>query len=414
MKIIYKILLIIFIIIANISICIKSYADTSVPQNIAQNSEAAVLIDSKTGKILYGKNENERMYPASTTKILTAILALENCKLTDQVTASYTAVMSIPVGYSNAAIQENEVLTVEQLLDVFLIHSANEAGYILAEHISRSINNFATLMNTKAEEIGCKNTHFTNPSGIHNENHYSTAYDMAIIAKYCMQNEDFRKFVSKTSCTIPATDKYQERHFNNTNDLIRSSSQYYYESAIGIKTGYTSQAKNCLIAAAQKNGLELISVVLKASRTENGKSGSFTDTRNLFDYGFSNYKFEEIVLQNSVMQEIEIPHATSESKNLQVLIKDSIYSIIPIDANSDSFNPVVQLNENLSAPIAEGSVIGKISYDIGGITYSSDLIASHSVEKFDLILIMTQIAGVIVILIILSTILSKKNYYKKK
>ena len=176
-----------------------SYADTTVvlDNNLDLLSESAILIDSKNGNVLYRKNENQQMYPASTTKILTAIIAIENCSLTDKISASRNAIMSIPSGYSNANIKVNEELTVQELLEVFLVHSANEAGFILAEHISGSIENFADLMNQKASEIGCKNTHFTNPSGIHNPEHYSTAYDMALIARYCMQNQTFRDIVSK-------------------------------------------------------------------------------------------------------------------------------------------------------------------------------------------------------------------------
>ena len=136
---------------------------------------------------------------------------------------------------------------------MFLIHSANEVGYIFAEEISGNIENFANLMNQKALELGCTNTHFTNPSGIHDVNHYSTAYDMALIAKYCMRNETFRNIVNKKSCKFSATDLYpEERYFKNTNSLLDSSNRYYYEYAIGIKTGFTTQAKNCLIAGAKK------------------------------------------------------------------------------------------------------------------------------------------------------------------
>lgn len=227
-------------------------------------SDAAILIEKDTGKVLYSKNAEEKMYPASTTKILTAILAIEHFSLDEKLTASYDAVMAIPSGYSNAAIQVGETLTVRELLEVFLVHSANEAGYILAENISGSISEFANLMNKKAEEIGCKNTHFTNPSGLQDENHYTTAYDLALIAKYCMNNDTFRSLVYMPSCTIAATDKSEERYFKNTNDMLNPSSQYYNENVIGIKTGYTSQAQNCLISGIQKNGIELISVVLGA------------------------------------------------------------------------------------------------------------------------------------------------------
>ena len=202
--------------------------------NFTLSSEGAILMDSNTGTVLYGKNENEKLYPASTTKIITAILAIEHCKPTDKITASYDAVMSLPSGYSNAAIQPGETLEFQDLLDMFLIHSANEIGTIFAEHVSGNGEDFAKLMNKKASELGCKNTHFTNPSGIHDENHYSTAYDMALIARYCMKNKTFRNTVSKTSCTVEATEKYKERYFKNTNDLLNKKSDYYYQYALPL------------------------------------------------------------------------------------------------------------------------------------------------------------------------------------
>ena len=201
------------------------YAFSNVTLDIS--AESAILINSSTGQILYSKNENEQRYPASTTKILTAIIAIENCNLDEKVTASYNAVMSIPSGYSNAEIRVGEELTVKELLEVFLVHSANEAGYILAEHISGNFSDFANLMNQKAAELGCTNTHFTNPSGLHDKDHYSTAYDFSLIAKYCMQNSTFRSIVSMPSCTIAPTEKHDERYFLNTNDMLNSKSKYY-------------------------------------------------------------------------------------------------------------------------------------------------------------------------------------------
>ena len=373
-------------------------------------SEGAVLIDSSTGKVLYGKNENEKLYPASTTKILTAILAIEKCNLTDKITASNKAIMSIPSGYSNAAIQPGETLTVQELLDLFLIHSANEVGYIFAEHISGSAENFATLMNQKAVELGCQNTHFTNPSGLHDTKHYSTAYDMALIARYCMKNETFRNVVAKTSCTIEATDKYEQRYFKNTNDLIIPSSKYYYEYAIGIKTGFTSQAKNCLISASLKDGLELITVALGAEATDDGRSGRYVDTLNLFDYGFSNYKIQQIATADTEIKEITIENATKDTKNLSLLLKDSITSLTPTDLDLTNLNYSITLNDNISAPIVEGDILGKITYNIDGITYSSDLVASHYVEEFNVSLLIAQVVLALVVLFIFF----KLFFHKKK
>lgn len=381
-------------------------------------SDGAVLMDSNTGKVLAGKDINKKVYPASTTKILTAIIAIENCKLDEQMTARRNAVMSIPSGYSNAGIQVGETLSFQDLLDMFLIHSANEIGFIFAEHISGSVENFADLMNQKAAELGCTNTHFTNPSGIHDVNHYTTAYDMALIARYCMKNETFRETVSKTSCKVAATDKYQERYFKNTNDLIDSSSRYYYQYAIGVKTGFTTQAKNCLIGASLKDGVELIAVALGAEATDDGRSGRYMDTISLFDYGFANYKFQEIATANNVMKEIIIPNATKETENLSLLLKNSISTTVPTDFDITTLNPSITLNDDITAPIAEGTVLGKISYNIDGIEYTSELIASHNVEKSKILLIIGQIILSILVLIVLAKLLSpkkkNKNFKTKK
>lgn len=401
-----KILMLIIFLIA--CMCTTSYASTS-PTLL---SEAGVLIDSNTGKVLYGKNENKKMYPASTTKILTAIIALEKCNLSDKVTASYNAVMSVPSGYSNAEIQTNDVISVEDLLNVFLIHSANEAGFILAEYISGDVDSFATLMNEKAKEIGCKNTHFTNPSGIHDENHYSTAYDMALIAQYCMKNETFRKIVSTSSYTFSPSEG-KTLKFPNTNNLILSSSKYYYKYAIGIKTGYTTQAKNCLISASTKDGLELISVVLGAQQKDDGQSVRYSDTINLFNYGFSNYKIKELIAKDTIVKEVIVKNATKDTENLQIVTKDTLTELLPSSTNINTSNYSIELNENLSAPITEGAVLGKLTYDINGETYSTDLIAKNSVIRSDVITLVAQIFLSILFLFILSKLLSGKNKKRK-
>lgn len=425
MKITKKILtifIIILILINSLIFANYSYAETSgsttdsktttISPNFTIHSEGAVLMDANSGALLYGKNENEKLYPASTTKIITAILAIENCNLTDKITASYDAVMSIPAGYSNAAIQPGETLTMQELLDMFLIQSANEIGYIFAEHISGSIENFAKLMNEKAVSLGCKNTNFTNPSGIHDPEHYSTAYDMALIAQYCMKNEIFRQTVAKTSCTISATDKYEQRYFKNTNDLLNHYSEYYYEYAIGIKTGYTSQAKRCLIAGCLKDNLELITVTLGAESSNSDKR--YEDTINLFEYGYSNYKMQKIATQNSIAYEIKVKNATKDTQNLSLLVKDDLTGIVPADFKLSDLNPSIELNDFISAPIKEGSVVGKITFNIGDFEYHTDLIASHDVEKFDVAVISWQIALALFVLFILWNLFLPKKKSKKK
>ena len=391
---------------------VQATSDTST--DITTYSPACILMESNTGKILYEKNAYKSRFPASTTKIMTAILTVENCELTDVATVSHNAIFSVPVSYSHRSLQEGEELTIEQLLNVLLIPSANDAANVLAEHISGSVENFANLMNQKAQEIGCTNTHFTNPSGIHDPEHYSSAYDMALIARYCMKNDTFRNVVSKLSCKIAPTPQYpEERYFKNTNSLMDPSDRYYYQYAIGIKTGFTSQAKNCLISASSKDGLELIAVALGAEATEDGRSGRYVDSINLLEYGNNNYKYENVLTANTVIDEIVVPDATQETENLQLLLKDSISSIVPNDFDLNSLQPTIELNENITAPIAEGAVLGKVTYNINGITYTSDLVASHNVEKSEILLLVGQIALAILVLVVLVIILKPKKKNKR-
>ena len=394
-----KSLVIIFmlIFILHTSMC---YALTEQPEISA---DAAILIDSSSEKVLYSKNENQKMYPASTTKILTAILTIENCNLNDVVTVPYEAISSITSGYSVAALQTGEQLTVEQLLQVMLVHSANDAANVLAFHVSGSIENFANLMNNKVSELGLTNTHFTNPSGMHDENHYTTAHDLAIIMKYCMKNDTFRSLSSLKYCTIPATNKYDVRVFNTTNELLiydnrDVSSNYYYKYAIAGKTGYTTQAKNCLVSVAKKENLELICVVLSAGIYPNNVSAKFVDTKSIFDYGYNNYTIKKLREKDAIATQIEIGNGTKETRNLDLLISDDLSALVTQDEFDTEFEPQIELQDNLFAPIAQGQVVGKITYTIDGIQYSSNLLASHSVEQSGFITIVVQIILVILII----------------
>ena len=407
----FLIVLFIFIFILNFSVC---YGISDAPEISAG---AAILIDSSSEKILYSKNETEKMYPASTTKILTAILTIENCNLDDVVTVPYEAISSIPSGYSIAALQAGEQLTVEQLLEVMLVHSANDAANVLAYHISGSIDVFVNLMNQKVSDLGLTNTHFTNPSGMHDENHYTTAYDLAILMKYCMKNSTFRTLAGLKYCTIPATNKYEERVFNTTNELL-TASNYYYEYAIAGKTGYTTQAKNTLVSVSNKDGLELICVVLSVGLYPNNLSAKFIDTKALFDYGYNNYIIRKLRERNAIATQIEVGNGTKETRNLDLLISNDITALISQDDLETEFSPEIEITENLLAPIAQGKVIGKIVYNIDGIEYSSDLIASHSVEESSFLTLIVKILLIVLILFFLYKLLfegtPKKKYYRKK
>lgn len=394
-----KILTIIIILLLILLYPITVFANDDNP-SISSNS--AILIDNNTNKILYSKNENKKMYPASTTKILTAILTLENANLNDVVTASYDSVMSIPDGYSTASIEIGEQLTVEQLLQLLLVHSANDAANILAEYIGGSIDSFVSMMNTKANELNMQNTHFTNTYGKHDENHYTTANDLSILMKYCMKNETFRKIAGSASCAIPSTNKHQNRTYTSTNELLIPNNKNYYKYLTSGKTGYTSQAGECLVSSAYKDNLELICVVL-------GSSDRFGDTKSLYEYGYSNYSIKNIVNKNDIIKQIEVKNASKETKNLDLLIKDSIPALIKNSNSNEQFNPEITLNDKISAPIDENEVLGKVKYEINGIEYTSDLIASHNVEKSKLLNYILY--GLFILILIF---LCYKIFYKRK
>lgn len=370
----------------------SSLSDKTKELEASMDSEAVLIMETSTGKVIYEKNGYQVKYPASTTKIMTAILTLEHCNLDETATASENAITSIPSGYQTANIQIGETLSVEALLYALMLPSANDSAVVLAEHVAGSVDNFSDMMNKKAEEIGCKNTHFVNPNGIHNDNHYSTAYDLALIANYAMQNEEFRKIVKTTSFTLPATSAYpsETRTYMNTNNLIipdyrDKADNYYYEYAQGVKTGFTSQAKNCLVSMAEKNGIQYTCVVLGSSITyENGESVShrYVDSIALFNYAFDNFSFRKIKSEKNNIETIEIENGKKDSKKLDLLIASDVTALVSIDNKNTEFKPDIQLKEGLKAPISKGELVGTISYDIEGLRYTTDLIAGNSVEEY--------------------------------
>ena len=348
------------------------------------------LMDNRTTRPLYTKNENTKMYPASTTKIMTAILTLENCDLDEVVTANYDALSNIPQGYTVADIQVGEQLTVEQLLELLLVHSANDAANVLAEYVGGSIDSFVSMINTKLNELGLNDTHFTNAYGLHDDNHYTTAKDMAFLMKYCLQNETFWKISGQASCAIPATNMWGPRKYDSTNLLLIAGNEYYYQYVFSGKTGFTSQAQHCLVTAAYNNDLELICVVL-------GNDDRFNVTRSLYEYAFSNYELKNIINENDVVTNITVENASNDTKSLDLLISETIPALVEKNADT-KLNPIIDLNDNISAPIFKGDVLGKVTYSINGVNYTTNLIASHDVEESNVLTYL--ILGLIIIIFI--------------
>ncbi len=249
-------------------------------------ADSAILIDAETGAILYAKDIHAKQYPASTTKILTALIAAENCRMDEIVTFSYDSVHDMPKGSSHIAIDPGEELTMEQSLQAILIASANEVSFAVAEHIvDGDWEDFAPIMNQRAAELGCLNSNFVNPNGLPDENHYTTAYDLAMIGKAFFANELLCKYASSTLLHIPPTAKQKDDIYAATTNELFKGRKYPYEYIVASKTGYTEDAKSCLVSCAEKDGLRLICVVL-----HDYAPAQYEDTIALFDYGFSNFE----------------------------------------------------------------------------------------------------------------------------
>lgn len=353
----------------------------------------AILIDLDSGKTLFQKDAYSPVYPASTTKILTAILALENCDLNETATASFTAINSVYAGGTTANIQEGETHTIRDLLCTLLVHSANDAAYILAEHIGGSTSSFASMMNTRAKELGALGTYFVNPNGLPNASHKCSAYDMSIFARHAMRNfPEFREIVKMTSYSLPVTKEYEELYMSQfptatevtrylsstTNHLINPSrTDYYYEYATGIKTGYTDAAANCIVASAEKDGVELIVVIFGAGGWKNLRS----DCINLFEYGFSRLHSETLATAGSVIDTLEIKNGVTDANKLEVVVEKTLKATFSSTDFVEAFSPSISIASDLKAPIKSGDVIGTITYDVYNSTYSSNLIAGNSIEE---------------------------------
>lgn len=342
----------------------------------------AILIDSKTGEVLFSKNENVQLTPASMTKIMTALLAIENLDMDTVVTIDDET----PYTEGNIIyMHKGEKFTVEQLLKAMLVTSANDCAVALAKTMSGTIKDFSNLMNGKAKELGAKNTNFVNPNGLDDKGHVSTAYDMAMIAKEAMKNETFREIVAMTSYTVPKTNKNKKRPLYTTNRLLSDkyndivvNGEYrkpYYKNAIGIKTGYTPVALGCLTAAAEKNGTELISVVMHSS-----DFGRFADTIALFEYGFANYSTYTVYDKGEAVETIKVKGGKP----------DEVKGITSWDAcvtlqkgeNKDLVTEKIVWDNNLVAPIAKGTTVGAITlYKDGEPVAVTDIVAADKVEE---------------------------------
>ncbi len=352
-------------------------------------AQCAVLMDAKSGKILFEKNPDKLMYPASITKLLTALVVLENCSLDDVVTVTKAATNVEP---TIIGLSEGEQLSLKDLMYGMLMKSGNDAAIALAVHTAGSVEEFSKLMNEKAESLGAHNSNFANPNGLNNTKHYTTASDYALIAREAAKNEVIRDACKTLVYTIDPTNKAGRRTVENTNEFLHDSGKAaHYEYGLGMKTGYTSDAAYTYAGLAEKDGITLVSVVLGSS-----KAGKWADTALMMDYGFDMFTTVNLVtLYNEKKPTVTIEDAADDDPS-QGVLELSLHNPDAADLTGfqinkddkagiqDGFSRQMVLNidqGSLRAPILEGAPLGTMSYTFQGQTVEAQLVASRNVKQ---------------------------------
>lgn len=362
----------------------------------APQCTAALLVDETYGEILYEMNAHEKRYPASITKIMTAMLVLEavdrgELALTDVITAAEGIHNGLAADGSTANIKSGEQMTLLDLLYCILLPSANEACNVVAYAVAGGIDAFVARMNERAAELGMTGTHFANTHGLHDDNHYTTAWDIYLMSVEAMKNPTFREIVATTHYFVPATNISEQREFYNTNALLSNLkySGYVYQPAIGIKTGSTGQAGYCLVSAAEQDGRTLYCVVLGAElakqEDQSYKRMNFAESSRLLKWGFDNFACRTILESSDPLAQVEV--TLSDTDHVLVRAQGSLAALLPKDLELSQFQQDIELYaESVEAPVHEGQVLGQVRISLDGEDYGSlDLVALNDVERSDLL-----------------------------
>lgn len=352
----------------------------------ALDATAALLVSPDSGMVLYSKSADQKRYPASTTKIMTALLTLENVSNLDEtVTSEAVDFENVTADSSNAGILLGEQVTVRDLLYALMLPSANEAAYMLARHVGGSWEQFVDMMNDRAAELGCTGTHFCNPCGLHEEDHYTTAYDLYFIAKEAMKDATFRDIVSTVQHRMAKTNLHEERIIYTTNQLIFSSFQpWSYANCLGIKTGHTSQAGNCFVGYAEYGDAKLFSVVLGCSDSSKeypSVAASFTDTKKLCQWGFENFTSKTLARQGEEVTYTKVKLST-DTNQLLLTAKADVVALLPKDLDVKELELVEDIPEEVKAPVKAGDPIGTATYRYNGTDYGTvELVALNDISR---------------------------------
>ncbi len=366
-------------------------------ENPTVAAKAAFLAERNTGDILFAYNEDAQLPIASTTKIMTVMLAIEACErgdisLDDMVLVSEDSQYDLAADGSSQNIQPGEIISLKDLLYCALVASANEACNIIAEHVSGNIPDFIALMNTRALELGCTNTNFVNTHGLPNDAHYSSARDLYLIARQAMTLETFATICRTGSYTVPATNLSGARSFNSTNKLLTDESGVYgYEYANGIKTGSTNAAGYCLVSSATKDDVDLICVVLGAATVEKEDGSwvteSFTESRKLFQWAFDNFGWQQILRTSDLVTEVPV-YLGDGADTVVLRPEENVSAYLPNDFDTSLLQSHVTLynddgteNFAVTAPVAAGAVLGEMTLEYGDYSFGPvKLVANRGVE----------------------------------
>ena len=362
-----------------------STIQSSNSENITEptiNSRAAIVYERSSGKILYGKEENEKRKMASTTKIMTAIVVLENTNLDDIVTISSKAAGT---GGSRLGLHKDDKISIQDLLYGLLLCSGNDAAVALAVHAGGNLPNFANMMNSKATSLGLSSTHFVTPHGLDDDNHYTTAYELALITNYALKNDVFANLVKTKTYTISINN--HPKTLSNTNELLGNLDGVY-----GVKTGFTNGANRCLVTAVKRDNMDIICIVLVDDYIKDRTK----DIINLINYSFNNFKMVNI--KEKITNEFvnwKICNSSSfrvekgVSDSVDIIIQDIPYDFFPIKCNqTDDMSIYIYCNTELTAPLPSGSTLGYLAVSVNNQTvltlnlYNSNSIALKSPTKF--------------------------------
>lgn len=375
------------------------------------NADSAIVLDAKSGDIIYALDADKKVYPAGLTNLMTAVLALETKGPNDTVQVTKEMLSGITYDQPQLGLQEGETYTIEQLVHAVILNSNNDASNALAIATSGSVEEFVKKMNEKAKDLGLNDTNFVNPSGFHNENHYTTASDMAYLAQYAMQNQAIASIAKTQKYTFPPTGiRTSEKTILSTNHLVSRYKYpyHYYANATGLKSGNSTEAGYCLAATAVKNGFTVLSVVMGAPNQDaNEKAYSFRDTAAIFDYVFDTYQSVLLAKKGDVIHDSKVEEAKNSTR-LALTVEEDVYTTLKKTADKDIITNEVEVTEEVKAPIQQGQTFGTVTYSYNDRELTTvNLVAANEVKRDFILHLINSILGfifhpIVIILVLLA------------